>query len=156
MKSIALIATSFFIASGFTASAFAGNSFPLSLTANLSEKKGATHIQFKLDKKTGVEFFCPSKGKKGKENSKCLALDSLKNKQPLAEPEAGGFHPGSLLCRIYKGKPLIAKDENKDEFDICVFKDDSIINSWGLYRYHYPEIDTNSLKAEDKSNLLPE
>ena len=72
-------------------------------------------------------------------NKKCLALVALKTKKTLPPSNTGlAGNPASTYCTTQNGVPRILKDDKRNEYDFCLFKDGSLADSWEMYSKHYP------------------
>jgi putative hemolysin len=71
-------------------------------------------------------------------NKKCQALETAKTKKEMPVNNTGlAGNPASTYCLANKGVPRILKDEKRQEYDYCIFKDGSLVDSWDLYSKHY-------------------
>lgn len=69
----------------------------------------------------------------------CEALMALTKKAPQAVSTNGlAGNPGSAYCMQKGGVARILKDTKNSEYDYCLFKDGSMVDSWNMYSAHYP------------------
>lgn len=72
-------------------------------------------------------------------NKNCAALKALDKKVTLPPAKNGlAGNPGSSYCLEKGGVARILKDAGNSEYDYCLFKDGSMIDSWNMYSAHYP------------------
>jgi hypothetical protein len=108
-----------------------------SLISNASEFK-LKKFDVKLDKDVDVTVVELGKNRLSKSclksGNQCLAILALKKKvsEPSPPTELLG-HPAARYCQSHDATNLIFIDQKKNEFDYCLFKDGSFINSWDLY-----------------------
>lgn len=76
--------------------------------------------------------------KNAKPNCGAYSLSLLKKNPPVPTSE-GRFHPASIYCKELGGRPIIALNYKKDEYDFCMAKDKSLVSSWSLYYKHFPK-----------------
>lgn len=77
--------------------------------------------------------------KAGKPNCKAWTVfnGSPKERTKSKTPLAG--NPAANYCWDVGAKNRILKAQNNDEYDFCVFDDNSMIDSWDLYYKHFPK-----------------
>ena len=68
------------------------------------------------------------------EEKTCEAFKSLSKKVDFKIQSKIRRHPASLTCFNLGGKNILLRDEKKNEWDFCIFKDQSMINSWALHK----------------------
>lgn len=81
-----------------------------------------------------------------------LSMNCFKGKTPQCEawkasrkrvartnlPQALGGNPAARYCLDAGGENRIAKTDAGQEYDYCLFKDGSLVESWGLYNKFNP------------------
>ncbi len=78
-----------------------------------------------------LETSCLKSGKPS-----CEAFQASKTPNPTLKEV---FHPAANHCEAKGGRNLIALDKNKDEYNFCRFKDNSMVNAWSLYLKQNPK-----------------
>ena len=100
-------------------------------TLSLFNGKGYDKVKLTVIDKVSVNDTCVK-------NKKCAALVAAATKKTLPPTEGLAGNPASNYCVEQKGVPRILKDEKRNEYDFCLFKDGSLVDSWELYTKHYP------------------
>ncbi len=70
----------------------------------------------------------------------CEAFSATKvaTKPSLAKTGTAG-HPASRYCHDKNGSVRILISEDNKQYDYCLFKDGSMVDSWDLYYKHFPK-----------------
>lgn len=90
--------------------------------------KTKTHEEFELE---------TSCFKKDKPQCDAYTFAQVKPKNITLKHEAlNNF--AAIHCADITGKNLIALDANRNEFNFCLFKDGSMVNSWSVYFKYNP------------------
>lgn len=66
---------------------------------------------------------------------KCHAFKALRMDLKTKHLSKLAGHPASKMCKTYGGQSIILKDEEKNEYDYCLFSDASMIDSWDLKNF---------------------
>ncbi len=67
----------------------------------------------------------------------CLALQKLNGPHPPVELTMAQFGtPASAYCDHLGGVPMILRDARLNETGFCAFADNSLIDTWALYRQY--------------------
>lgn len=75
-----------------------------------------------------------------KKNPKCDAYTATLTKSSPSITKTGLLgHPASRYCNDKNGLARILIAEDKKQYDFCLFKDGSMIDSWDLYYKHFPK-----------------
>lgn len=71
---------------------------------------------------------------------KCDSFEATKKKieRTISKNQSVG-HPAARYCHDKNGVVRILIDENKKQYDYCLFNDGSMIDSWDLYYEHFPK-----------------
>ncbi len=77
--------------------------------------------------------------KGGKPNCKAWTTFNAKAKTPTKNPTPLAGNPAALYCWDVGAKNRILKAQNGDQYDFCVFDDNSMVDSWDLYYKHFPK-----------------
>lgn len=88
-----------------------------------SEKK--IPIEIVTKDKVKINSLC------SKLDKKCKALIATKIKLTKTKHQDGS-HPASIGCERKGGESIILQDEKRNDYDYCLFKDGSMIDSWDL------------------------
>ena len=64
-------------------------------------------------------------------DKKCKALMATKLKINKVKHQDGS-HPASVGCEQKGGESIILQDDKRNDYDFCLFKDGSMIDSWDL------------------------
>ncbi len=68
----------------------------------------------------------------------CQAYQVSLKKVPSSLPKTSmAPHPAAHYCQDVGGNNRIAKDATGAQYDYCLFKDGSLIDSWSLYNKHH-------------------
>ncbi|MBJ01036.1 MAG: hypothetical protein CME67_07370 [Halobacteriovoraceae bacterium] len=65
-----------------------------------------------------------------------LAYKALKAPRPKLKSKQLAGNPASRNCKLLNGKSVILRDSKNRQYDYCKFRDESMIDSWGLYESH--------------------
>ncbi len=108
----------------------------LSLTANSFAKEFALDTGEKIIKYNIVKVNNISVDDKcAKDIQKCMAYKAVKKKAKIpAKSETATLigHPASKKCLNKGGAPLVLTDKLNNEYDFCIFKDKTLVNSWDI------------------------
>lgn len=75
----------------------------------------------------------------------CEAVTVTTKKVKETPMQTAAAHPAAHFCQDAGGENRIAKDEKNAQYDVCLFKDGSMVNSWDLYKKTHP---TDTVKAK--------
>jgi putative hemolysin len=70
---------------------------------------------------------------------KCDAFEATKSKVTASSPKSGTVgHPAARYCHDKGGANRILTSKENKQYDYCIFKDGSLVDSWELFYKHYP------------------